>query len=125
MFEKIAKFRLLRARRAAPAPERSEPANDNRPGAVRPGRRRPRLICRWSFDRGPGCHWEIADPQIAGLQEANPLLAEEPPPAGTFTQLSSYRRTTNRLPAEVRQRSRPELDRAHSVAGTSLAGSNR
>src|SRR5690348_11164417 len=92
MFEKIAKFRLLRARRVAPAPERSVPANDNRPGAVRPGRRRPQLVCRWSFDQGPNCRWEIAGPQ-----EANPLLAEEPPAADAFTQLSSYCRTTNRL----------------------------
>ena len=122
MFEKIAKFRLLPARRVAPAPERRVPANDNRRGAARPGRRRPQLVCRWSFDQGPSCRWEIAGPQ-----EANPLLAEEPPPAGTFTQLSSYCRTTNRLGPGVRQRSRPEFDRDRyqSVAGTSLAGSNR
>lgn len=91
MFERIAKFRLLRAQRMAPAPERSVPANDNRPGAVEPGRRRSPLVCRWSFDQGPSCRWEIAGPQ-----GPNPLLAEEPPEAGTFTQLSSYRRTTNR-----------------------------
>jgi len=89
MFEKIAKFRLLRARRVAP--ERSRPANDNRPGAVRPGRRRPQLICRWSFDHGPRCRWEIA-----GRQEAQPVLPDEPP-AGAFTQLSSHCRTTSRL----------------------------
>ena len=89
MFEKIAKFRLLRARRVAP--ERSMAANDNRPSAVRPGRRRPQLVCRWSFDHGPRCRWEIAGPQ-----DAKPLLADEPP-AGAFTQLSSYCRTTSRL----------------------------
>ena len=71
MFEKIAKFRLLRARRAAP--DRSAPANDNRRGAVDAGRRRPQLVCRWSFDQGPHCSWEIAGPQ-----RGNPLLADEP-----------------------------------------------
>jgi hypothetical protein len=74
MFEKIAKFRLLRARRAAP--DRSAPANDNRRGAVQAGRR-PQLVCRWSFDQGPHCRWEVAGPQ-----EPNPLLADEPPAGG-------------------------------------------
>lgn len=87
MFEKIAKFRMLRARRMAPASLQLVPANDNRIGAIRPGRRRPRLVCRWTFDQGPSCRWEIAAPQ-----EANPLLADEVP--GPFTQLSSYCRTT-------------------------------
>ena len=72
MFEKIAKFRLLQARRAAP--DRSAPANDNRRGAVQPGGRRPQLVCRWSFDQGPHCRWEVAGPQ-----EPNPLLAGEQP----------------------------------------------
>jgi hypothetical protein len=72
MFEKIAKFRLLRTRRTAP--DRSAAANDNRRGAVQPGRRRPQLICRWSFDQGPSCRWEVAGPQ-----GGDPLLADEPP----------------------------------------------
>jgi hypothetical protein len=72
MFEKIAKFRLLQTRRAAP--DRSAPANDNRRGAVQPSRRRPQLVCRWSFDQGPHCRWEVAGPQ-----QTNPLLANEPP----------------------------------------------
>jgi len=80
MFEKIAKFRLLRAGRVAPAPEQSAPANDNRHGATRPGRRRPQLVCRWTFDHGPSCSWEIAGPQ-----GTNPLLADEPPAGGTHS----------------------------------------
>jgi hypothetical protein len=91
MFEKIAKFRLLRARRVAGAPERSMPANDNRRSAARPGRRRPQLVCRWSFDQGASCRWEIAGPL-----EPSPLQADEPPSAGAFTQTSSYCRTTSR-----------------------------
>ena len=75
MFEKIAKFRLLRARRTPP--DRSAPANDNRRGAVQPGHRRPQLVCRWSFDQEPHCRWEVAGPQ-----EPNPLLAGEPPAGG-------------------------------------------
>lgn len=71
MFEKIAKFRLLRARRVAP--DRSLHANDNRRGAVPQGRRRPQLICRWSFDQGPHCRWEISGPQGGA-----PLLADDP-----------------------------------------------
>ena len=72
MFEKIAKFRLLRARRTAP--DLSAPANDNRRGTVQEGRRRPQLVCHWSFDQGPHCRWEIAGPR-----GGNPLLADEPP----------------------------------------------
>ena len=80
MFEKIAKFRLLRAGRVAPALEQRVPANDNRHGATRPGRRRPQLVCRWTFDQGLTCRWEIGGPQ-----GTNPLLADEPPADGTHS----------------------------------------
>jgi hypothetical protein len=74
MFEKIAKFRLPRARRMAPEPRQIVPANDNQRGAGRSGRHRPSLVCRWTFDQGPSCHWEIE-----GGRGPNPLLADEPP----------------------------------------------
>ena len=101
MFEKIAKFRLLRARRTAP--DRSVAANDNRHGIIRPGRHRPQLVCRWSFDQGPHCRWEIAGPQ-----DGNPLLADEPSAAAPS---HNCRRTVVR-PAgrdRVRQQSRPVI----------------
>jgi hypothetical protein len=115
MFEKIAKFRLLRARRAAP--DRSAPANDNRRGAVDAGRRRPQLVCRWSFDQGPHCSWEIAGPQ-----RGNPLLADEPRQGRIHTTVFvlSYDG-----PGAIGSGTRPARDRAQSVAGTSLADSNR
>jgi len=111
MFEKIAKFRLLRARRVAP--DRSLAANDNRRGAERPGHRRPQLVCRWSFDQGPHCRWEIAGPQ-----GGNPLPADEPP-AGAHSH-NCLRTVVRRAGRDrVGQRGLP-LGRARAVAGTSL-----
>ena len=102
MFEKIAKFRLLRARRVAQ--DRSAPANDNRRGADRPGRRRPQLVCRWSFDQGPHCRWEIAGPQ-----GGNPLPADEPPAGSAHSHncLRTVVRPAGRDP--VRQRGLPAI----------------
>jgi hypothetical protein len=116
MFEKIAKFRLLRARRAAP--EHSLPANDNRRSAVQLGRRRPRLVCRWSFDQGPSCRWEVAGPQ-----EPNPLLADEPPAGGAHSH--NCLRTVVRRPGAIGPSNEVSPHRAQSVAGTSLADSIR
>jgi hypothetical protein len=102
MFEKIAKFLLLRARRAAPG--YSAAANDNRPGTSQPGRRRPRLVCRWSFDQGPSCHWEIEGPQGGG----NPLLMDEPPAAAhSHNRLRTVVRRAGR--DQVRQRGLPSM----------------
>ena len=105
MFEKIAKFRLLRQRRSAPV--LSAAANDNRRSIVQPGRRRPQLVCRWSFDQGPHCRWEIA-----GSPGGNPLLASDPPTtAHSHNCLRTVVRRTGR--DQVRQRgltpSRPNL----------------
>jgi hypothetical protein len=101
MFEKIAKFRLLRAWRAAP--DRSVAANDNCRGAAQPGRRRPQLVCRWSFDQGPHCRWEIAGPH-----EGNPLPADEPP---AEAHSHNYLRTVVRRAGRdrVRQRGLPAV----------------
>jgi hypothetical protein len=99
MFEKIAKFRLLRARHVAP--DRSAAANDNRRGA---GRRRPQLVCRWSFDQGPHCRWEVAGPQ-----EPNPLLAGEPPAGGPHSH-NCLRTVVRRAGRDrARQRSLPAI----------------
>jgi len=93
MFEKIAKFRLLGARRMAPEPSQIVPANDNLLGGGRPGRHRPSLVCRWTFDQGPRCHWEVV-----GEHATNPLLTDQPPEAVSFTQPSSCCRTTDGTP---------------------------
>lgn len=79
MFEKLAKFRLLRARRLAPGPRHIVPANDNEHGVNRPDRHQYRagrsLACRWTFDHGLTCRWEVQ-----GTREPNPLLVDEPSP---------------------------------------------
>jgi hypothetical protein len=116
MFEKIAKFRLLRARRAAP--DRSAPANDNCRGTDRAGRRRPQLVCRWSFDQGPNCRWEIAGPQ-----GGNPLLADEPPAGGPHSH--NCLRTVVRRPGAIGPGHGLRSIAPQAVAGTSLAGSIR
>jgi hypothetical protein len=81
MFEKLAKFRLLGAARPASGPRRMVPANDNRHGVNRPDRSRyrarPNLACRWTFDQGLTCRWEVA-----GTRQPNPLLVDEPLPDG-------------------------------------------
>ena len=103
MFERIAKFRKLQPPRAVATDRNAAPANDNRP-ALRPSRQirnqraRP-LICRWVVDRGQlVCRWEIARPR-----EPNPPRLDEPPARRSFTQASSYCRTTGRMrPREAR-----------------------
>jgi hypothetical protein len=66
MFERLAEFRLVRARRIAPGPRGAiMPCNDNLPGFRRPaeaGQRRsptPVLACHW-FDRNGRleCRWQ-------------------------------------------------------------------
>ena len=79
MLEKLAKFRLLRVRRLALRPRRMVPANDNRHGVNRPDRSqvraRPSLACRWTFDQGLTCRWEVE-----GTRQPNPLLADDRSP---------------------------------------------
>jgi hypothetical protein len=95
MFENLAKFPLLRARRPARQPQQAVPANDNQPDLGRPNRR-PVLVCHWTFDQGQGLtsHWDIQ-----AAPEPKPPLAEESAPDPAFTQLSSYCRTTGKLRA--------------------------
>ena len=69
MFQKLAKFQLVRSLGLAPGRRRAMPANDNLPGGQRPKRvpsREPRsksrsLICRWSLSDGGTqlvCRWQ-------------------------------------------------------------------
>ena len=73
MFNKVANFRMLPTRPAAPGV--NAPANDNRrngrPCASRRARA-PRLICRWSLSATTGrpvCRWELDN-----ADEPNPRL---------------------------------------------------
>jgi hypothetical protein len=69
MFQKLAKFRLVRSLGLVPGRRAAMPANDNLPGGLRPRRapsRAPRsksrpLICRWSLIDGSTqlvCRWQ-------------------------------------------------------------------
>jgi hypothetical protein len=65
MFEKLAKFRLVKPRRRVPWLREAMPAIDNLQGFLRPERQRripsPVLVCHWSLiDDGTrlGCRWQ-------------------------------------------------------------------
>jgi hypothetical protein len=69
MFQKLAKFRLVRSLGLAPGRRGAMPANDNLPGGLQPKRapsREPRsksrsLTCRWSLIDGGTqlvCRWQ-------------------------------------------------------------------
>ena len=106
MFNKVANFRMLPTRPAAPGV--NAPANDNRrngrPCASRRARA-PRLICRWSLSATTGrpvCRWELDN-----ADEPNPRLRQ--PSTDRFTKLSS-----NCLIRKERSvRSRGAKSRAH------------
>jgi hypothetical protein len=123
MFEKLAKFRLLGAVRPASGPRRMVPANDNRHGVNRPDRSRyrasPNLACRWTFDQGLTCRWEVA-----GTRQPNPLLVDEPLPDGlihTTVFGPSYEgKGASGTGRPIEAGSRPE-----SVARASLMAANR
>jgi len=78
MFNKVATFRMLAPRRAAPGV--NAPANDNRRNArPRPQQQiaAPRLVCRWELSASTGrpvCHWELDKTDEPGprSREASP-----------------------------------------------------
>jgi len=80
MFNKIATFRALEARRIAPGPIGAVHSNDNLPGIRRlaDGRRaRPKLAlaCHWYLiGGGLECRWEVARP------DGTPIAGFEPQP---------------------------------------------
>ena len=65
MFEKLAKFRLVKPRRVAPHWLEAVPSNDNMPDRRRPASRRPSprpvLACHWVFidESRLECRWMV------------------------------------------------------------------
>ena len=78
MFNKIATFRALEARRLAPAPIVAMHSNDNLPGFRRPAagqRLRPKLAlaCHWYLVGGRlECRWELKAPDGAAIADIEP-----------------------------------------------------
>lgn len=111
MFEKIAKFRLLRARRARERqPARCRPAGPSLAAAGLP------VVVR------PGAELPLGNRRSSRGQSTVGGGAADGGHIHTTVFVLSY---DEPAAARVMQRSRPELDRAQSVAGTSLAGGNR
>jgi hypothetical protein len=123
MFENLAKFPLLRARRPAPRPQHAVSANDNRPDLGQPNRRsrRPVMVCRWTLDQSQGLtsHWDIE-----AAPEPNPPRAEEPPSGlriHTTVFVLSYHGQAAR---SAQRRAGADLG-GDAVASASLADTNR
>ena len=78
MFNKIATFRALEARRIAPGPIGAMHSNDNLPGIRRlaDGRgARPKLAlaCHWYLIGGRlECRWDVETPEVAPVAEFEP-----------------------------------------------------
>jgi hypothetical protein len=94
MFERLARFRLLRSRGPALGLPDVAPANDNMLALARPGegRRmataRPALACRWALlDDGArlGCHWQVETPAQTAVEGSDSGLTVKQtcPPQGT------------------------------------------
>jgi hypothetical protein len=89
MFTRLAKFRLVQSRRAAPGPRQAfthsqtlTHSNDNLPGFRRPeGRRRiptPALACHWLKRNGRlECRWQLETSDDAPLADADTNAARQ------------------------------------------------
>jgi hypothetical protein len=87
MFQKLAKFRLVRSLGMAPGRRAAIPANDNLPGGFRPNGS-PSRQPRQNRPRPLTCHWSLIGTQLVCRWQsaaAAPATAEDPEPeAMTF-----------------------------------------
>jgi hypothetical protein len=79
MFERLARFRIVRSRDPAPALAQFAPANDNLMNFRKPGQGRriprPALVGRWSVRGGGmrlGCRWQAEPPAQSVLEDFDP-----------------------------------------------------